>query len=102
MKLEFPHSFNQEEAVARVQALTTYWRKHGIQSDWTGNSAFVKGKVKGISFEGTMVVKDRALSADMKVGFLAEKLGGRAYVERKLGEYLDPKNNLEDLQKRAL
>ncbi len=103
MKFEYRHSFTQEEALARVQALTTYWdRKHGIRSDWNGSSAFVKGKVKGISFEGTMTVRADALAADMKVGFLAEKLGGRAYVERKLRDYLDPNNKLDDLQKRAL
>lgn len=41
------------------------------------------------------------LTGEFKVGFLAEKLGGRAYVERKLGEYLDPKISLEDLKARG-
>ena len=32
------------------------------------------------------------------VGFLAEKAGGRAYVEHKLDEFLDPKHSLEQLR----
>ena len=102
MKIEFRHSFGKEEALARLQALTGYWdHKHGIRSDWDGSTARIKGKVKGVSFEGTLEVLPDQLTADMKVGFLAEKLGGRAYVERKLGEYLDPKNTLEDLKARG-
>jgi hypothetical protein len=101
MKFEFPHSLSEDEALARVQALTTYWGKYGVNADWQGRTARIKGKVKGISFEGTMEIRARVLAADMKVGFLAEKLGGRAYVERKLGEYLDPRKSLEELRART-
>ncbi len=36
----------------------------------------------------------------MNAGFLAERLGGRAYVERKLDDYLDPKKTLAELRAR--
>jgi hypothetical protein len=100
MKLEYPHSFTQEEVQARIRALTDYWTKYGIQSTWQGESAQISGKVKGVSFSGTLWLKPGALTGEVKVGFLAEKLGGRAYVERKLTEYLDPKVPLAELQAR--
>ena len=102
MKIERPHSFSKDEAVGRIRALTDYWQNsYGIRTDWQGDTARVKGKVKGISFDGTFTVTDRQLEADVKVGFLAEKLGGRDYVERKLADYLDAKNTLEELQART-
>jgi hypothetical protein len=36
----------------------------------------------------------------MKVGFLAERLGGRSYVENKLRDYLNPANSIESLRAR--
>jgi Putative polyhydroxyalkanoic acid system protein (PHA_gran_rgn) len=101
MKLEKPHSFSQEEAVARIKALTTYWdTRYGTRTTWTDNRAHIKGKVKGISFEGKFSIDDRCLLADVKVGFLAEKIGGKAYVVRKLDDYLRETNTLQALQAR--
>jgi hypothetical protein len=101
MKLDQPHSFSLEEAVARLRALTDYWeKKYGVRTEWQGDTAHIKGKVKGVSFDGTFGVKPTLLAAEVKVGFLAEKLGGKDYVQRKLTEYLDPKNSLEALQSR--
>ena len=101
MKLQYPHAFTPEEAQARIRALTDYWTKYGIQSSWNGDSAQISGKVKGVSFSGTLRLAPGALTGEVKVGFLAEKLGGRAYVERKLAEYLDPKITLTELQSRT-
>ena len=101
MKLEKPHSYSLEEAVARIKALTTYWdTRYGTRTTWTENSAHIKGKVKGISFDGKFSIDDRFMRADVKVGFLAEKIGGKAYVERKLDDYLRATNTLEALQAR--
>jgi hypothetical protein len=102
MQFEKPHSFTQEEALTRLQALTDYWSaKHGVQISWSGNTGQVKGKVKGVKFEGTMTVTGDLLTADIKAGFLAEKLGGKQYVESKLDDYLDPSNSVEALQARV-
>jgi hypothetical protein len=101
MKLDKPHSHSQEDAVARIRALTDYWdTRHGTRTVWTGNSARISGKVKGLSFDGTFTVEERRLIADVKVGFLAEAIGGRGYVERKLDDYLNPNNTLESLRAR--
>jgi len=102
MKLERQHSYSQEEALARVRALTDYWdTHHGTRTVWDGTTARINGKVKGISFDGNFRVEPGLLLAEVKVGFLAEKIGGKAYVERKLTDYLDPKNTLESLQARV-
>jgi hypothetical protein len=99
MKMEKMHRFSQEEAQARVQALTDYWdTRYNTQTIWTGNRATINGKVKGISFEGSFSIESDRLVADVKVGWLAEKIGGKAYVERKLMDYLSPGVTLEELQ----
>jgi hypothetical protein len=101
MKLEKDHPFDKDEAVARIRALTDYWdTRHGTSTTWTGDSARITGKVKGVSFDGHFTVEDRRLLADVKVGFLAEMIGGKAYVVRKLDDYLNPDNTLESLQAR--
>ena len=99
MKLSKSHSFSLQEATDRVKALTAYWdSRYGSHTDWSGNSAKVSGKVKGIKFNGTFTINDRELRAEVKVGFLAEKMGGKQYVEKKLADYLDPSVTLEALQ----
>jgi hypothetical protein len=102
MKLEKDHAFTRDEAVARIRALTDYWdTKHGTSTTWSGNSARITGKVKGVSFDGHFSVEERRLLADVKVGFFAEMIGGKAYVERKVDDYLNPGNSLESLQARV-
>ncbi len=95
------HNFSLEEAIGRVRALTGYWdKKYGTRTEWQESRARIKGKVKMISFDGTFSIDDKKIEGEVEVGFLAEKMGGRAYVERKLTEYLDPKNSLQDLEAR--
>ena len=45
--------------------------------------------------------RGQVVHADVDAGFLAEKLGGRKYVEGKLEDYLNPARSLEELQARA-
>ncbi len=99
MKITKPHSFSADDAVARLRALTQYWdSRYGTRTSWTGNAARIVGKVKGIKFDGKFSVADSSLNADVKVGFLAEKMGGRGYVEHKLEQYLDPNTTLDALK----
>lgn len=101
MNIDYPHRFSVDEATSRIKALTSYWdSRYGTRTTWQGPSATITGKVKGIKFDGTFTVKDRSLVADVKVGFLAEKMGGRQYVEHKLQQYLDPATSLESLASR--
>jgi len=102
MTLDQVHPFSKEEALARVHALTDYWaKKYGVRTDWSGDRAKIAGKVNGVKFDGQITVEDSRISGDIKAGFLAEKLGGRQYVEGKLGEYLSPATSLERLQARV-
>lgn len=102
MRLQRAHSFEREEARNRLEALTNYWgAKYGISTRWSGDTVHVNGKVKGIKFDGDIQVTDAGISGDVKAGFLAEKLGGKQYVEQKLQEYFDPGNTVEVLRSRG-
>lgn len=102
MKVQHAHSFDREEARKRLEVLTNYWStKYGMSSRWSGDTVHVNGKVKGIKFEGDIQVTDSGIAGDVKAGFLAEKLGGKQYVEQKLQEYLDPGNTIEVLRTRG-
>lgn len=105
MKLEKTHGFADDEAIARIRALTDYWdTRHGTRTSWSGNSAHIKGKVKGIAFDGTFRLESGRMVADVSLGrgmgWLAEKVGGKDYVERKIADYLSPDVTLEALQAR--
>lgn len=102
MKIDLPHQLDQQEATARVAALTHYWdTKYGTHTTWTDNNARINGRVRGLKFDGTFEVLDRRLTALIKVSFLAERIGGRGYVERKLQDYLNPDTKLEALRARS-
>ena len=102
MILDFPYTVSDEEALERLHALTDYWlAKHSVRARWEGPEVFFNGKVKGVKFDGTVVVGGKKVHADVNVGFLAEKIGGKAYVQRKLADYLGPANTLAELKARA-
>ena len=44
-----------------------------------------------------MDVAETTVKCEADVGWLAERLGARGYIEKKLGEYLDPKKPVADL-----
>lgn len=99
MKIRHPHHLGKEDATARMQALTLYWdTRYGTRTSWDGSKARITGRVRGIKFDGTFDVEESQLAGDIKVGFLAEKIGGRSYVERKLAQYFDADTSLEVLQ----
>jgi hypothetical protein len=101
MRLEFSYGYELQEAMDRVRALTDYWgAKYGVQTDWTARAAKISGKVRGASFAGDVSFEPGRAVAEMKVSMLAEMLGGRAYVERKMKEYLDPANAIAALRSR--
>ena len=98
MRIERTHSFSPEEAKNRLQALTNYWKnKYGVQPEWSGTTLRCKGEVRGIKFDARMTMDGNRISCEADVGWLAEKLGARSYIEKKLDEYLDPKRALADL-----
>ena len=56
---------------------------------------------KGIKSSGRISVDGARVLADIKAGFLAEKLGARKYVEHKVDDYLTADNSLDALQART-
>ena len=100
MEISKTHSFSRDEAKSRIDLLLTYWKeKYGLTYAWVEDKATVNGKVKGIEFDGSLAVEDERVFADIDVGFLAEKLGGRQYVEHKVDTYLDAATNVDALSK---
>ena len=98
--IEKKHDFGQEEALARMQALTNYWQKHGVTAVWDDNRGALAGKIKGFSFEGEIIVEETVVRATVKANLVARKVGG-AYVEGKIDDYLAKSNSLRALQARA-
>ena len=100
IKLEIPHTLSVEDAKARVQALLDYWsKKHGVKSSWAGDKATFNGKVMGISVDGNLtVIASRVAGEATDPGML---LRGQAqkYLQRKFGDYLDPKKSLDDVKR---
>ncbi len=102
MKLEQTYSCSEADALARLQSLTDYWSaQHGLTATWQGGNAHVHGKVKGVKFDARVRVGGGKILADVDAGFLAEKLGGRKYVEGKLRDYMDENNSIEALRARV-
>ena len=101
MTLERRYDLPEDEALDRAHALTDYWaRKHGVNVEWRAGEVRLYGRVLGVKFDGTVKVGGGVIRAAMDAGFLAERLGARQYVERKLDDYLDPRNTVEALRAR--
>ncbi|MFK7989691.1 MAG: polyhydroxyalkanoic acid system family protein [Sandaracinaceae bacterium] len=101
MRFERPYELEDEDVVARLRALTDYWKaKHGIDSQWTGNGVRLKGRKMGVKYDARVTIGGGQVRADVEAGFLAEKLGAPAYVERKVADYLDPAQSLSSLRAR--
>ena len=101
-RLTVPYACDDEEALARLRALGDYWlAKHGVKVTWDGPRGRLVGKKMGVRYDGTVTVADRRAVCEVDAGWLADKLGAPAYVERKLRDYLDPSHSLESLLARV-
>lgn len=99
--MSIPYTVDDEEAVARLRALSDYWSaKHGVNSTWDGAVGRLAGKKMGVKYDGTVRIGDGSVAIEVEAGWLADKLGAPAYVERKVKDYLDPANTLESLRAR--
>jgi len=103
MKNEYyPHPFSVDEARERVRALTAYWDwRYGTRTQWRGNIGEFSGKALGVRFKGMFFIEPGVLRGQMLAGFLGERLGGRAYLLRKLNDYMDPHKSLDELWARV-
>lgn len=99
MKFQQAHSLTKDEAKKRLQALTNYWSKYGVDVKWDGDSARFTGKVKGVQVDATMTVKDNLIDGEGSDPGLLMRTAATAYIKRKLAEYLDPKKSEADVEK---
>lgn len=100
-RLSKAYAFDDEEALARLRALSDYWSaKHGVSTSWDGAVGRLAGKKMGVKYDATVKVGGGRVEIEVDAGWLADKLGAPAYVERKVDDYLDPANSLESLRAR--
>ena len=100
MSFELAHRLGKDEAKKRIQALTRYWgRKYGVTCNWNGDAVDFKGKVMGVSLDGTLRVLDDKVSGDATDPGLLLRSQAKKYVERKFATYLDPNKSLAEIEK---
>ncbi len=99
IKLEIPHTLSMDEAKARVQALLDYWgRKYGVKSSWAGDKATFAGKAMGITIDGYLTVAMGRVGGEATDPGMLLRGQATKYLQRKFGDYLDPKKTLADVQ----
>lgn len=99
MKFNHPHSLPKESAKKRLETLFSYWGKHGVNVGWTGDSCKLSGKVKGVTFDATLTVKDGSVDGEGPDPGLVMRTAATAYIKKKMGEYLDPKKSDAEILK---
>lgn len=100
--MEKSYGFDDEEALERLRALSDYWAaKHSVRTVWDGGTGRLVGRKMGVKYDATVRVGGGKVVAEVEAGFLAEKLGAPRYVERKVGDYLDPAHTVESLRARV-
>jgi hypothetical protein len=98
MKFEVPHSLPKDEAKKRIEALTRYWQKHGITSQWSGDSATLNGKVMGVQIDAKLAVTERAVGGEGTDPGMLLRGTAKKYLEGKFATFLDPSKSLKDLE----
>jgi hypothetical protein len=102
MKFQQPHSLAKDEALRRIEKLTSHWqKKHGVNVTWDGDSARLVGTVSGINFDAKVVVAERRVDAEGTDPGMLVRAMATAYFKKKLADYLDPKKSLDDLERQA-
>jgi hypothetical protein len=100
MKFEQVHSLGKEEARRRLEQLTRAWQtRHGVAVTWSGDTAQLNGSVRGVSFNATFTVGERAIEAAGTDPGLLMRAVTIAYLKKKLLFYLDPSRSAQDLER---
>lgn len=99
MEIDFPYTFSEEDALARLQILGEYLRnRHGITVTWLDSSrAKFSGKYMVVNIDGELSIgSGRAQFKGADPGFLWRKRAAE-YIRGKLAKYLDPNTPVADL-----
>ena len=98
MKFEHSHTLGKDEARRRIERLASYWStQYGVAVAWSGDSAHLVGKVKGVDVDATLTVRDGLVDAAGTDPGLLMRSVATAYLKRKVAMYLDPSVRLEDI-----
>ena len=98
MKFEVSHSLPKDEAKKRIEALTRYWKKHGITAQWSGDSATLAGKVMGVAFDAKLAVTERTVGGEGTDPGMLLRGTAKKYLEGKFASWLDPSKSLAELE----
>ncbi|MDB4988313.1 MAG: hypothetical protein JWN04_3491 [Myxococcaceae bacterium] len=99
MEIEHKHSFGHDEAKARAKALAEYLQnRHGMKVDWKGDDSFrLSGKYMVVGIDATVqVLPDKIHVVGPDPGMLWRS-PAKAYIQKKLNQYMDPADALESL-----
>jgi hypothetical protein len=100
MKFEVPHSLPQDEAKQRVEQLLQYWStRYGMKTAWTDAGAQVSGKVMGITLDARITITENAVRGEGTDPGLLLRGKTKSYLQDKLSTVLDPKKNLDEVQR---
>ena len=99
IQFQVPHSLSLAEAKRRMEGLTQYWARHGIQSTWKGEEAQLSGKVMGLSLDATMRVTDKTVGGEATDPGLLLRGQAKKYLTHKFETWLDPTKSLEELER---
>lgn len=99
MEIEHKHSFGHDEAKSRARALAEYMsNRHGMQVEWTGDDAFrMRGKYKVVSVDVNVKVDPDRVQVTGKDPGMLWRGPAKAYVTRKIEQYMDPSVGLDSL-----
>lgn len=99
MELSHDHTFDQDEARARVRALADYMQnKHGMQVTWNGDdSMHLRGKYTVVNIDAQVTLKPGNVHVVGKDPGMMLRATAKKYVGSKLETYLNPATPLDQL-----
>lgn len=92
MEILHKHPFGHEEAKARAKALADYLQnRHGMTVEWASDDAFrLRGKYMVVGIDASVkVLADKIEVTGPDPGMLWRS-PAKAYIAKKLGQYMDP------------
>ncbi len=99
MEFHVSHALPRAEARARIEKLTSYWSRHGIQSTWNGDEAQLNGKVLGMHLVATLRVTDTQVGGEASDPGMLFRGQAKRYLTEKFAHFLNPAIPLADLDK---
>ena len=57
MRFERQYALEDDDGVARLRALTDYWKaRHGIDSEWDGGDVRLRGRKMGVKYDAKVTI----------------------------------------------